>query len=133
MTFPYITSITGGFLLVLQIILAVTVSGARNQLDIAIGDGGQNTLLRAIRRHGNLAENAGLFVAGLTLLELSNALPTLQICLCAVFVLARLLHVVGMSQANATNTYRLLGGAGTYISGLVLGGALLWVGVQAAL
>ncbi len=133
MTFPYITSITGGFLLVLQIILAVTVSGARNQLDIAIGDGGQNTLLRAIRRHGNLAENAGLFVAGLTLLELSNALSTLQICLCAVFVLARLLHVVGMSQANATNTYRLLGGAGTYISGLVLGGALLWVGVQAAL
>lgn len=133
MTFPYITSITGGFLLVLQIILAVTVSGARNQLDIAIGDGGQNTLLRAIRRHGNLAENAGLFVAGLTLLELSNALPTLQICLCAVFVLARLFHAVGMSQANATNTYRLLGGAGTYISGLLLGGALLWVGVQAAL
>jgi hypothetical protein len=38
-----------------------------------------------------------------------------------------------MSQANATNTYRLLGGAGTYISGLLLGGALLWVGVQAAL
>ena len=33
----------------------------------AIGDGGKVALIRAIRRHGNFAENAGIFAAGLVL------------------------------------------------------------------
>ena len=133
MTFPFITSITAGILLILQMLLAFTVSGARGQKDVWVGDGGQDSLLRAIRLHGNFAENAGIFVAGFTLLELSKFSPTLLAVLCAAFILARLAHAVGLSQANTGNAFRLFGGVGTYFIGLALGAALIWVGYSAAI
>ena len=133
MTFPFITAITAGVLLILQMLLAFTVSGARGQKDLWVGDGGEDSLLRAIRRHGNFAENAGIFVAGFALLELSKFSPTLLPVLCAAFVVARLAHVVGLSQANTGNAFRLAGGLGTYLTGLALGAALIWVGYSAAI
>lgn len=131
MHFPNVTAITAGLLLVLQIVLAGMVSATRGP--IAIGDGGKDALVRAIRRHGNLAENAGIFVAGFTLLELSASSPRLLVGLCAVFVAVRLIHAVGLSQANTSNAMRVIGALGTYLCGLVLGGTLLWVGVKAAM
>ena len=127
MTFPYITAITAGVVLILQILLAFSVSSGRGATPL--GDGGKDGLTRAIRRHGNLAENAGLFIAGFALLELArfNTL-TLEI-LCALFVLVRLAHAYGMSQENTMNAFRGIGGVGTYLIGLVLGAALLWAGL----
>jgi len=132
MTFPYVTALTAGVLLILQMALAFTVSGARGQRDTWVGDGGQEALLRAMRRHGNLAENAGIFVAGFLLLELSKFSPALLIGLCAAFVLARVSHAVGLSRPNTNNAFRLIGGVGTYVAGFVLGGVLVWIGADAA-
>ena len=133
MTFPFISAITAGLLLILQLLLAFAVSGARGRRNVWVGDGGQDALLRAIRRHGNVAENAGVFVAGFTLLELSRVAPRLLPVLCAAFVVARLAHAVGLSQADTGNAFRLLGGVGTYLTGLALGGALVWAGYSAAI
>ena len=132
MTFPFTTAITAGILLILQMALAFAVSGARGQNNAWVGDGGQEALLRAIRRHGNLAENAGLFVAGFALLELSKFGPNLLTGLCAAFVVVRLSHAVGLSQRHTGNIFRLVGGVGTYLIGFALGGLLIWVGVLGA-
>ena len=129
--FPSVTAATAGTLLVLQVILAGMVGAARGP--IAIGDGGKDALIRAIRRHGNLAENAGIFVAGFTLLEISRFSPRLLIALCIAFVAVRLIHALGLSQANTSNAMRVIGAVGTYLCGLVLGGTLIWIGVSAAL
>jgi uncharacterized membrane protein YecN with MAPEG domain len=129
MTFPYITAVTAGFLLLMQMALAFTVSGNRGKTDTWVGDGGNAGLLRTARRHGNLAENAGIFVAGLTLLELSRFSPKLLVVLCAALVVARILHAAGLTQQNTKNALRLLGGVGTYLIGFNLGGALIWVGL----
>ena len=126
MAFPFVSAITAGVIVILQMVLAFMVSGARG--NIAIGDGGNEDLARAVRRHGNLAENAGLFIAGFTLLELSRLSPTLLAWLCGLFVLMRILHAIGLSQQKTMNVFRLIGGVGTYIIGLVLGVALLWAG-----
>ena len=131
MQFPFTTAITAGSRLILQIILAGMVSATRGP--VAIGDGGRDGLTRAIRRHGNLAENAGIFVAGFMLLELSAFSPRLLAGLCAVFVAVRLIHALGLSQANTSNAMRVIGAVGTYLCGLVLGGTLLWIGVHAAM
>lgn len=128
MTFPFITCITAGLLLLLQIILAMTVSINRGRLKAPIGDGGNTAMLRLTRRHANFAENAGIFVGGFTLLELSHFYPTLLISLCSIFVIARLLHAFGLSMENTENPLRVLGAMGTYITGLVLGGTLVWIG-----
>lgn len=126
MTFTYITAITAGIILIMQILLGFAVSMGRE--GTPIGDGGKEDLTRAIRRHGNLAENSGLFIAGLVLLEVSKFNPLLLEGLCAAFVLVRLAHAAGLSQTNTMNALRAIGGIGTYLVGLILGVALLWAG-----
>ena len=78
---PAMAAATGSVLLVLQMGLGLAVSGARGQAGVWIGAGGNAGLERATRRHANLAENAGLVLAGLTLLELSGRWPTLLLVL----------------------------------------------------
>ncbi len=131
--FPYVTAMTAGVLLVMQIALAFTVSGGRGQANTWIGAGGNRRLERAIRRHGNLAENGGIFIAGFLLLELSRSSPTLLASLSAAFVVVRLIHAAGLSRENTNNPLRLIGGVGTYLLGLMLGGTLIFVGAAAAL
>jgi uncharacterized membrane protein YecN with MAPEG domain len=131
--FPAVAATTAGALLVLQMLLGFATSGARGQAGVWIGTGGNAALERAQRRHANLAENAGLFVAGFTVLELSGRWPTLLLVLCSAFVVLRLVHAAGLSRENTNNAARLIGGAGTYLLGLVLGGALAWVGATAML
>jgi uncharacterized membrane protein YecN with MAPEG domain len=60
MTFPYITAATAGFVLILQMFLGLAVSAARGKSDTWVGDGGNAQLLRASRRHANLAENGAI-------------------------------------------------------------------------
>jgi len=130
MSYPYITAMTAGVILIMQIVLAYMVSDTRGKAQTSLGDGGNNMMLKSVRRHGNLAENAGLFIAAFSLLELSRFSPTLLIILCVAFVISRVLHAIGMSQAQSTNVMRFIGGVGTYIIGLVLGGCLVWIGMQ---
>ncbi len=130
---PAMAAATGSVLLVLQVGLGLAVSGARGQAGVFIGAGGNAGLERATRRHANLAENAGLVLAGLTLLELSGRWPTLLLVLCPTFIALRLCHAAGLSRADTNNPLRLVGGAGTYLLGLVLGGALAWLGGTALL
>ncbi|MDP9096205.1 MAG: MAPEG family protein [Pseudomonadota bacterium] len=127
--FPALSATTAGAVLILQMLLALTVSGARGKADVWIGAGGNPVLERTARRHANLAENAGLFVVGFTLLELSGRWPTLLLILCPTFLVLRLFHAAGLSRENTNNPLRLIGGAGTYLLGIVLGGALAWLGV----
>jgi uncharacterized membrane protein YecN with MAPEG domain len=131
--FPAVAATTGGILLILQMLLGFAVSGARGKANVWIGANGDVALERAARRHANLAENAGLFVAGLTLLELSGRWPTLLLVLAPAFVVLRLFHAGGLSRENTNNPLRLIGGAGTYFLGLMLGVALEWLGATALL
>ena len=64
------------------------------------GMGVQNDLKleRLVRRHGNLAENAGVFIAAVVVLELITGPTTLVLGLCLVFGLARTLHAIGFSS-----------------------------------
>ena len=127
MNFPYVTALTAGVIIILQIILAMRVSGVRGQKKVGVGDGGDQEMLRPMRRHGNLAENSGIYIAGLALLELSGSLSLLLVGLCFAFMLVRVVHAIGLSQTNTMNAFRLMGGAGTYLIGFTLGGALIWV------
>ena len=129
MTYPYITAVTAGLLLLLQMALAFTVSGSRGKTNTWIGDGGNVALQRGARRHANLAENAGIFVVGFGLLELSRSSHALLVALCIAFVLARFLHAAGLSSPDTNNALRLLGGVGTYLIGFVLAVSLVWIGL----
>lgn len=130
MQFPMVSAITAGMILMLQMILAFTVSATRGKNNTWIGDGENVTMRRVTRRHSNLAENAGIFMTALTLLELSGHSPVPLIYLCGAFLVARVSHAVGLSRENTNNIFRLIGGIGTYFLGMVLGGMLIWIALN---
>jgi uncharacterized protein len=127
---PIISALTAGILIVMQMALMVGVILARRRNRQSLGDGGKQNVLRAIRRHGNFAENAALFVAGFALLEMTGgSRGTLEI-LCAAFVLARISHAIGLSMENTLNRFRFAGIGVTIAVGVTLGLRLLQVALS---
>lgn len=131
MTLPLIAAQTGAFLIVLQMILKLSAGFHRAGTGQGVGVQGDRQLERKVRRHGNLAENAGLFVAVLATAELAGLSNTVLGALAVVFVVARILHATGFSSlagshgdvegGKAFKLARFFGAIGTALSGIALG------------
>ena len=122
---PVVSACTAGILIIMQTALMFSVIFARRRNRQSLGDGGHHELLLAIRRHGNFAENAAIFIAGFALLELMGAGRTSLAILCAAFVLGRVSHVIGLSMEKTVNPFRAGGVILTAIVGVALGVRLL--------
>jgi uncharacterized protein len=125
LTPPLVSALTAGILIIMQVALMFGVIMVRRRARQSIGDGGNQELLAAIRRHGNFAENAAIFIAGFTLLELLGVDRTSIALLCAVFVAGRTIHAIGLSLPKTANRYRFAGVALTAVVGLALGARLV--------
>jgi hypothetical protein len=122
---PLVSALTGGVLIIMQMLLMLAVVVARRRNRQSLGDGGKPEVLQAIRRHGNLAENAALFIAGFALLELIDGhRPSLEI-MCALFVLGRISHIIGLSMPKTVNNFRVGGIGATIVVGFALGLSLI--------
>ena len=93
-----ITLTVAGAAAILHIWLAVRVSRVRRIRRIAVGDGGDEALLRRMRAHSNYAENMPIFVLLLGLAELAGGDPRLLWGLAIAFVLGRIVHPFGMDR-----------------------------------
>jgi uncharacterized membrane protein YecN with MAPEG domain len=122
--FPAIAGLTAAAILLLQMILMIHVGRVRGATETLFGEGGER-MQQAIRVHGNLAENSGLFVAALALLEMAGAATWGVATLCGVFVAARIAHAIGLSRTTGVNPGRFMGALGTLLVGVV---CALWLG-----
>ena len=122
---PIVTGFTAGILIAGQMLLLVLVVLARRRNRQSLGDGSNPDLLRAVRRHGNFAENAAIFLVAFALFEMLGGSRFVLEILCAGFVLGRLSHAVGLSFKNALNPFRIGGIVVTVIVGITLGTRLL--------
>jgi hypothetical protein len=122
---PFISALTAGILIAVQIALMLRVVLVRRRVRQSLGDGGNQELLLAIRRHGNFAENAAIFVVGFTLLELAGGDRMVLAIMCAAFVAGRISHLIGLSQQKTLNRFRVAGVVLTAIVGLALGARLM--------
>jgi uncharacterized membrane protein YecN with MAPEG domain len=127
-TLPVIASIAAGVLIVAQMGLMLVVAQTRRRVRQSLGEGADASLLRAVRRHGNLAENAAIFVVALALAEMMGAQRWFVAALAIVFVLGRLAHAVGLSMANTVNAWRIAGIVATVAAGGTLGVRLILLG-----
>jgi uncharacterized membrane protein YecN with MAPEG domain len=118
LTIPAVSALTAGILIVLQMLLLLTVVLSRRSNRQSLGDGGNADMLRAIRRHGNLAENAAIFVVCAALLETLGESRTTMEILCGVFVLGRVSHAVGLSFVREVNVFRFVGTVATVFVGI---------------
>jgi uncharacterized membrane protein YecN with MAPEG domain len=125
---PVISAIAAGVLIIGQMGLMLAVALRRRSAKVALGSD-DPTLLRLVRRHGNYAENAAIFVASLALLEMMGAARPFVIGLAALFILGRLLHAIGLSQPNTVNIWRISGVFATVGAGVALGVRLVMLGI----
>jgi len=81
----------------------------RGRLRVALGDGNDKALQRAIRAHANLAEYAPLALLLLYMVEVAGARPATVHALGAALLLGRLLHALGISRVREPLPLRMAG------------------------
>jgi len=106
---PVITGVTAALISLLFLALAARVAGFRHKAKIGIGDGGNTTLNRAIRAHGNLAEHAPFVLLMMLCYEMSGGARWLLIASGAIFLVARILHALGLLRTAGTSFGRFWG------------------------
>ena len=128
-TLPVVSAITAGALIIAQLGLMIATILVRRRVRQSLGEAGDPALTRAVRRHGNFAENAAIFIAALALLEMLGAVRWFVAGLAALFLLGRILHAIGLSQANTVNLWRVCGIFCTVTAGLTIGVRLITLGL----
>lgn len=123
-SFPYITAATAVVLAVLQMLLMLHAARGRGKYRTGLGDGGNDALLKRIRMHGNLAENAPLFLILLGLTEVSGQWAMLVPWFALVFIVARISHALGLAISSGLTPFRFLGVVATLGAMLGLAGLL---------
>lgn len=129
-TLPVVAALTAGILIFIQMALMVGVILARRRNRQSLSDGGHPDLLQAIRRHGNFAENAAIFIAGFALLELMGGGRLGIEIMSAIFVLGRLSHALGLTLQPPANVFRSAGVASTVLVGIALAFRLVSIALQ---
>ncbi len=134
MTVPMVSAMLAAALIIVMMILKLSVGLYRGKVRVGVGVGDNPELERKVRRHGNLSENAALFVATLALAEIIGGSGTVISTFAAVFFAARMFHIIGFSsqsgshRADGFNPFlamRFAGAMLTVLSGIALGGYLI--------
>ena len=96
------------------VVLSLRIVRLRRGLRIALGDKGNEQMLRAMRVHSNFAEYVPFSLLLIYLVERQGAYPLLVHGLCLCLLVGRLSHAFGVSQANENFRYRVFGMAMTF-------------------
>lgn len=115
-----ITPIYAIILAALLLVLGAMVSIKRAKTGISIMHGDDMSLAESIRRHGNLAENAAVFLILLALAEANGAGANWLHAAGIIFVVGRLMHPFGIEQGRVNAPLRAVAALGNSIGMLVL-------------
>ncbi len=126
-SYPVVTGLTAAFLGILHVILTLNVIGLRFKTRIYLGDGGNTDLDHRVRMHGNLTENAPIFLILLGLVEMTGAHPVIVGSLGPAFVISRIFQAVGLlpGMPPGPNPLRFTGTLGSFMSQIILAAVLL--------
>lgn len=104
-----VTALFAGILGLIFFGLTIRIIYIRRTNKIALGDGGHQSLAKAIRAHSNFIEYVPIVLVLFTLLEFRGAEDFLLYCLGTLLVIGRLLHAYGISQVDENYRYRVSG------------------------
>jgi uncharacterized protein len=107
---PFYSAILG----LLFVFLSVRTLKLRRSLRIAIGDSGNQQMLRAMRVHANFAEYVPISLLLIYFLETQGGYKALIHLLCLCLIVGRFSHAFGVSQITENYKFRVLGMAMTF-------------------
>lgn len=121
-----ITIVYAGLLAIMFAVLTVRVAKARFKYRVGLGDGGVPDLTQRIRVHGNFAEHVPFALFLLFLVDYCQYSPIIVHALGITLVIARILHVVGVSSTPNASKGRFIGTVLTLLVDLVCAILLIW-------
>ena len=116
---PTITLLYAGILGLMSVPIAFTAGSLRGKTGVSIGDGGNQQLLLAMRRHSNFIEFVPLALLIIALLEANGVSATAIHALCGSLVVFRLCHAFGIKADTVKGAGRAIGAAGSTLVILV--------------
>lgn len=112
---PEVTVLYAGLLGIVSMALSALCGAARGKTGVSIGDGGNEQMMVAMRRHGNFVEHVPIVLIVIALLEM-NAVPDMAIhILGAGLVFCRVAHAAGLQADKGATPGRMVGAAGTFL------------------
>ncbi|HXP75028.1 MAG TPA: MAPEG family protein [Stellaceae bacterium] len=111
-----ITALYAGLNGLILLVLAIRVARQRGISKVGIGTGGDATLERASRIHGNAVENIPIVLILLGLAEASGSSPILLHGMGIALTLGRLLHAWGLARSAGESVGRVAGMALTWLA-----------------
>ena len=127
---PTIVPIYAAIFAIMLIALSLRVAKTRGDVQIAIGDGGNIVLRRAIRVQGNFTEYVPMAMILFTFVEMQGWPRWLVHGLCLVLLAARLLHAYGIAQEPEDIRLRATGMATTAVLLVGSAGLLLYSAIR---
>ena len=109
-----VTALYAAPLALMFVVLAVRVIRLRRALRVAVGDGGDAALARAVRAHANFAEYVPLGLLLLWMLEHTAPPPLLLHALGATLLVGRVVHALGLSRLDEDFRWRVTGMSCTF-------------------
>ena len=126
----HVLSLYAALFALLFVALSVRTLRLRRSLRIAIGDSGNERMLRAMRVHSNFAEYVPFSLFLILLIEAQGAPLLLVHGLCLCLFVGRLSHALGVSQTQENYRYRVFGMALTFTTLLTSAAYLLFAYVR---
>jgi uncharacterized membrane protein YecN with MAPEG domain len=128
MTIP-VTALVAAICAVLLLLTAIDTVRQRMRLRVAFGDGNDPKLISAARSHANLAEHAPIVILMMGALELARANHWGLVGVGAIFLVGRILHIIGLYQpmSETPPMARSIGVMATWLTLAVLAGWTLWL------
>lgn len=110
----HIVPLYAALLALMFVVLSLRTLRLRRRLRIAIGDAGDERMLRAMRVHANFAEYVPLALLLIGFVEAQQGPARLVHGLALALVAGRLLHAVGVSRPREDFRFRVAGMALTF-------------------
>ena len=127
---PKITLLFASLHVLLMLVLLAPIPRYRSSRKIGVGDGGDKTLARMIRVHGNFIEYVPFALLVLALLELCGLAPAWLWGFGGALLLARMLHAFGFSRSGGYSFGRFTGTVLTWLVFLAMAVAGLWLALR---
>ena len=111
-----VTALYAGINGLILLVLAIRVARQRGISKVGIGSGGDATLERRIRIHGNAAESIPIILILLALAEACGSKPWLLHGIGIALTLGRVFHIWGLTQSSGVSFGRVAGMSLTWLA-----------------